>query len=644
VHLRAESRFMAFLTPLALLGALLAIPIVLLYMLRLRRREVHVSSTYLWQRLLQDSAANTPWQRLRRSLLLLLQLLILAALVLALARPFMAVPAVGSGRIVVLLDASASMSAADVQGRARFAAAQDEALAIVDTLGAGDTMTVIRVAETPEVLVPAAADRAALRAAISRAQPGQGRADWPGALTLIDPSGLAADTALTVVLISDGGLGDPALLPAVPGEVVYVPVGQAADNLALTALAVRALPGQRPQLFAQITNYGDADAEVVFSLHVDGALFDSQFYTVPAGADVALVSERLPDGAQTVEAALTLPADTAAADYLALDNRAWTVPGTAAARRVLLMTPGNLFLEQALRSLPGVQAFRGDLTRGLPAQPFDLYIFDGWLPPTLPAGDLLVLNPPSDTALFTVGAESDRSAGIVVNADDPRTAFVDFSAVSVRAFREVADTGWAEALISADGGPLLLAGDADGRQVALLTFDLHDSDLPLQIAWPVLLANLMDWYTPPGLTGGVHNLSVGGALELQPPAAAEAVRVTLPDGAQQTLTVGGGPLVFADTAQPGIYTVEALEHDAPTASALFAVNLFEPLESAIRPRATVTLGRQTVAPGAREQVGQTEFWPLLALAALLLLLLEWHVYHRRMRVPTPRPAQARLGR
>lgn len=635
---------MSFLTPFALLAGLLAIPIILLYMLRLRRREVVVSSTYLWERLMRDSEANTPWQRLRRSLLLLLQLLILAALTLALARPFVAVPAVGSGRIVVLLDASASMNAVDVSGRARFAAAQDEALAIVDTLGAGDTMTVIRVADAPEVMAPATADRAALRAAIARARPGQGRADWPSALGLVDPSGATGEDGLTVVIISDGGLGDPALLPTVPGQVVYVPVGTSASNLALTALAVRALPGHRPQLFAQITNYGDTDAEAVFSLYVDGALFDSQFYTVPAGQEVALLSERLPEGAQAVEAALTLPADSAYVDYLALDNRAWTVLGTAAARRVLLMTPGNLFLEQALRSLPGVQAFRGDLARGLPAEPFDLYIFDNWLPPALPAGDLLIVNPPASTPLFAVGAESSRTANPRARADDPRTAFVDVSAVRVLVFREVTDAAWAEPLITADGGPLLLAGSADGRQVAVLAFDLHNSDLPLQIAWPVLVANLMDWYTPPGLTGGVHNLSVGQPLALQPPAAAAAVRVTLPGGGQQTLPVTGGPLVFASTGQTGLYTAEALENGAVTARAAFAVNLFEPLESDIRPQAAVTLGRQTVALGAREDVGQQEFWPLLALAALAVLLLEWYAYHRRMHIPRQRVVTARAGR
>ena len=75
---------MSFLSPIAILGALVAIPIILLYILRLRRRETVVSSNFLWQQILRDNEANTPWQRLRRNILLLLQLIILALLVLAL--------------------------------------------------------------------------------------------------------------------------------------------------------------------------------------------------------------------------------------------------------------------------------------------------------------------------------------------------------------------------------------------------------------------------------------------------------------------------------------------------------------------------------------------------------------------------------
>jgi polyferredoxin len=74
-------------------------------MLKLRRTQTRVSSTMLWEKILRDKQANTPWQKLKRNLLLLLQLLILAALVFALARPALRTRVVASGEVAGLLDA-----------------------------------------------------------------------------------------------------------------------------------------------------------------------------------------------------------------------------------------------------------------------------------------------------------------------------------------------------------------------------------------------------------------------------------------------------------------------------------------------------------------------------------------------------------
>ncbi len=623
---------MSFLTPLALLGALLAIPIILLYMLRLRRREVLVSSTYLWQRLVQDNEANTPWQRLRRNLLLLLQLLILAALVLALARPFITVPAVSAGRIVLLLDASASMNATDT-GSTRFEAAKNEALNVVNTMGAGDSMTVIRVTDVPEVIAPATSDRLVLTNAITNAQPSRASANWSSALTLAI-GGAGASSEFNVVIISDGGLGDAALLPEVPGEVSYIPVGQSSDNIAISALATRALPGQSPQLFTQLTNYGTQDTEVVFSLTVDGALFTSQFYTVPAGDDLSLVSEQLPAGFGVVEARLALPSGSTTSDHLEADNSAWAVSGTGGTRRAVLMSEGNLFIEQVLRSLPGVEAFRGDLTRGLPAQPFDLYILDGWLPNVLPEGDLLIINPPRSTPLFTVGEESRNPGQVRVQSDDPRMNFVDFDSVSLLAYRQISGADWAQTLISAADGPLLLAGEVDGRQVAVLTFDIHNTDLPLQITWPILMANLLDWFAPQGVITATSTLSVGDTLVIRPPLTAEALRITQPGGTVRELPVDRQSMIYAETEQTGVYQLEVVQDGAAQQSQLFTVNLFDSGESDITPQPTITLGSVTITPGAGDEVGQLELWPVVALLALLILLIEWYVYHQRLQTPT----------
>jgi hypothetical protein len=622
---------MSFLTPLAFLGALLAIPIILLYMLRLRRREMLVSSTYLWQQILQDNEANTPWQRLRRNLLLFLQLLILLFLVLALARPFVVVPAVGAGQIALLLDASASMNATDVNGNTRLEQAKSRAQEIVDTLGSDDTMTVIRVAEVPEVLAPATNDSIILRNAINGAQPSQAAADWVAALTLAAGEGRNAED-FDVVIISDGNLGDPRRLPTISGEVRYVPVGRSSSNVAITALATRTLPGERPQLFAQITNFGDQDTDVIFDLRVDNELFTAERYAIPAGQSVPLISQALPADYGTLQAGLTLPAGSTVPDYLAQDNTAWTVSSGAGARRVLVMTPNNLFLEQVLRSLPSVDAVRGNLDRPLPTTEYDLYIFDSYLPDTLPDGDMLIINPPRSMPLFTLGPESNQTDNPTVATSDPRMAFVDFDNVNILSFRPVS-ADWAEPLITAQGGTLLAAGDVDGQQVAVLSFDLHNSDLPLQITWPVLMANLIEWYTPRDVLTAT-SLKVGDSVVVRPPFEAEIVRVTHPDGSEHTLPVDRDTLVYAGTGQPGIYQLDVLAGGEVIQSAPFAVNLFDASESDITPQAQIALGGATVGEAQEEELGQREFWPWAALLALLILLVEWYAYHRRLRAPT----------
>ncbi|MFI5293148.1 MAG: BatA domain-containing protein, partial [Candidatus Limnocylindrales bacterium] len=122
---------MPFITPLALAG-LVFIPVVLaMYMLKLRRDRAVVPSTLLWSRLLTDVEANAPWQRLRRSPLLLLQLLLVIALVLLAARPFLERPAGLARDIVLVMDTSASMGATDVAPD-RLAAAR---AAAIDALG-----------------------------------------------------------------------------------------------------------------------------------------------------------------------------------------------------------------------------------------------------------------------------------------------------------------------------------------------------------------------------------------------------------------------------------------------------------------------------------------------------------------------------
>lgn len=619
---------MGFLTPLFLALAGLALPILVLYMLKLRRREVEVPSVLLWQQLMRDREANAPWQRLRRNLLLLLQLLLLALLVLALARPFWSVPTVARGALIVLLDASASMNATDV-APSRFEAARAGVRELIDGLALDSRMSLIVVGRQPQVLAAASGDRETLRTALAAAQVTQGPADWAAAFALAGGAARAGRLEETrIVIFSDGGL--PADLPPLAGEVRFVPIGVSAENIALAALSLRPT-GQGPQLFARLTNTGDAARAVVVTVTRGGELFSAQQVTVPAGGAEALILTDLPDVPTVVEARLSAPgAEAGPLDALPLDDVAWAVYQPPASGRVLVLSPGNVFLEQILTALPGLQPFRASPTASLPTDPFDLYVYDTVTATAqLPGADLLFINPLSDTTLFQVGAVFTDTGLVRVAANDPLTEFLDWSQVNVLQARRVPVPGWARVLVEAEGGPLVLAGEVGGRRVAVLTFRLQDSDLPLQLAYPVLMANLIRYLAPAQAFSAPDGLRPGETLVIKPGGGDTAIAIEDPEGARFQAVASEAGVIFANSDRLGVYTV--LSNQAVLGN--FAVNLFNPAESDIRPAATITVGRAPVTATARTEVGQLELWPWLAAGALALLALEWWLYHRGATLP-----------
>ena len=616
---------MQFLTPLGFFLAALAAPIILLYMLKLRRKQVQVSSTLLWERLLRDQQANAPWQKLKRNLLLFLQLLILAALVLAFARPVLQTPAVASGSVIVLLDASASMNATDV-APSRFETARQVVQTLIDGLSGDSRMTLILVSGTPHALAASETDHALLKKALSAANPTQGSADWQSAFALA--AGAAhGEQAVTTLIVSDGGL--PAGLPALPGEVRYVPVGTAADNLAITALALRP-SAKGPQLFAEVTNYAASDHAVLLSIYLGDKLVDARQFNLKPGGSQSLTLDNLSAAPGVYKAHISRPDDNAAPDAFPLDDTAFAVYQTSSARRVLLVSKGNLFLEQLLAALPDIQPFRAlpgkDGALQIPNEPFDLTVLDGIVPAQLPAGSLLFVNPVSNP-LFQVGAPFKDMKNVQVR-ENPLTRFVNWSNVHILQAKTVQLPSWADALITADAGPLVFAGAVDSRRVAVVTFDLRESDLPLQVAYPILFSNLINDLVPPGAFDAAQPLHPGDSLSIAAQSGVDQVVVASPSNVAYTLTPGASGYTFTATGELGYYAVNFVSKGVSKAE-YFAVNLFDPAESDIRVRPAIQVGRAAVASAAPQKIGQLELWPWLAGLALLALLIEWQTYHRR---------------
>ncbi len=624
---------MAFLTPLFLLLGLLAAPIILMYMLRLRRREVLVSSTLLWQKLLRDREANAPWQKLRRNLLLILQLLILAALVLALARPFLPVPSVVSGSVVLLLDGSASMLATDVPPD-RFTAAKEEAARLIGDLGGDYQMTLILVGQTPRVLLAASGDKTELRRALAAAEAETAVADWPAAFALAAGAAQGFRDA-RIVIISDGGL--PPELPPLPARPIYLPIGRSGENLALAALATRNTE-TAVQLFASVANYGMVERQALLSISLDGVLYDARRLRIPAQGSASTTWELTPPAGVplgVIEAHLSELQE----DHLSLDNRAWVVHEGGVSNRVLLITAGNLFLEQVYGVLPGVTAFKAPPGTAVDEE-FDLYVLDGApLPDPLPAASLLIINPPVPELAASAAGDLFAVTGVFSNtvavrlADSPLLEYVDwFGRINIRQAKNVS-APWAQALVQAEGGPLILFGERGGQRIVIMTFDLRDSDLPLQIAFPILMANITEWLNPGRAFASSAALLPGEPVRLRPTTGATVVAVQKPNGDLWRALVAEDELIFNETIALGVYNVLLREGSGDRAAGSFAVNLFSPDESAIAPQTAVRVGQMVVETAVAGDIGQRELWPWLAALALIILVVEWWVHHRGAQPP-----------
>ena len=130
---------------------LVAVPaIFILYLIQSRYRPQVVASLLLWKRMARDLEAEAAWRRPRWDLLLALQLVVALLLGLALARP--AVVGGDGQRLVVVLDASASMAARDVQPT-RFAAARQQVIDLVNGAAPDTRVWLVTAGAVPRVVV-----------------------------------------------------------------------------------------------------------------------------------------------------------------------------------------------------------------------------------------------------------------------------------------------------------------------------------------------------------------------------------------------------------------------------------------------------------------------------------------------------------
>jgi hypothetical protein len=634
-----------FHTPLdpARWAALAGVPVALiaLYFLKLKRRPERVPSTLLWRRSMEDLHVNSLFQRLRRNLLLFLQLLIIFLAMFALAGPRSKGFFNERQKYVIVIDNSASMSATDA-GKTRLELAKAEARKVVDAMNASDLAMIISFNDRAKVEASYTSNKSVLRGAIERVAASEGSTSPREALEvaagLANPSRqfeegtvATAEVPPKLVMLTDGGFDDVEgfslgnlqasivvvgkppraprkaeadKTPAVEGK----PLPNPSDNVAIAALQTRRDDEKtdRFQIFGRIHNYREEAASIEAKLYKHdsakptspGSLLDAIALEIAAQADQSFKFDLPGSGAAEFEVRIDVK------DAQPLDNRAFAVVSEPRRSKVLIVSSGDRYLIDTLKTPVTLQEAdftvvkpeeydKSPVDRQVAGGEFDWIIYENFRPKQAPEADALYFGAFPPGAVYDNPKSLEHPVILDWDTTHPLMQFIrDLSTVFIQKAKGIEPPPGTTPLIGSNLGTLAFVVPRSGYRDVVVAFPLvegteFNTNWPLKISFPLFLYNCLNVLGDPTTNAGDRVHVPGRPVILRVGSLVDRIEVTAPDGSRSTVKRSTqGTFIYNQADRSGIYYVNRSEHDREA----FAVNLFDPRESDIATRGLVPEG------------------------------------------------------
>lgn len=699
--------FLEFANPAGWWWAALALPILAFYILKVRLRRESVSTLLFWDRVFDEKKPRSWWQQLRHWLSLLLQWAFLLLVVGALVDPLWTWQKNERRKIVLVIDNSASMKAIDGTS-SRIDLAKQAARALVRSMRPGDEMAVITAGGRPQVAMGLSDHGRSLLECIETLP----TTDAP---TVLGDAVAAArrlisgDEQSRIYVLTDGCSEEIEGLQADEKLTIYG-CGSQLDNIGITQFQVRRslLDAIGYQVLIEVSNLGEAEHDCRLELLLEDQLVD----VIPLSLAVGESKILNLDQASAVGGRLEARIDSR--DALEQDNVARAILPIRQPIPITLATPGSVFLKSVFESIPLVQLTMVDAPSVPPASTNQLLppgerdaiatiplatgnpsaatangilVFHRIIPEKIPNGRVLIVDPQNSTDLWQLGEKIEQPIVAAVSDSSPITQHVRLDNVVFPAARQLSFAGKATALVRTPlDEPLLAQLPRPRGDCLVLSVDLDQGDLPLRIAFPVLMKNAIEWFQgtagdlrPAVATGELLTIALEdeGKLDVgdsESENATTEVALTVveadfavgqggdyellsPDGTAMPLARGQGSVTIGPLLDCGIWSVRpklaaagTIDRQPPTGRqspgrvpvstvsqnelaqlptelpTLIACNLSNKQESNLKPRISLPSPAHLGMIG----LGGRSLWFYLALAGLVLIAVEWWLYQRRL--------------
>lgn len=624
------------------LGFLVMIPlIIVLYLLKQKAKEYEVSSLFLWKETYKNITATTWWEKLHHNLLMYLQILAMLAIILALAAPYLKGSKGVGKNIVLVLDTSASMNAEYEKSSSRMEYAKKQAVEYVKSKKEGTVFTIITCDQSAKLVLNNCTNQKEVVDKIQNTE----QTDLGGNLSMASDfieSYVAELKAYEVMLYTDSDCNLPV------SGVTYVDVSNSGKNLCIDYVN-HSLEENELQVLCKVSNSGNQEVTTDINLYLNERMQDIQSVTLkPEESKVVYFNKSKMTKEQQKEITI-VKAEINEKDQLLKDNMAYDLITNQGNKKVLLVSEQNLFLEKAMQASQTIQLYKvNDVEHIDSSAVFDLYVYDGIMPKIWPKeGNVILVNPSqgitydmmqtgiqpeSNNAynekkdLFNIEKKAEQV--LVETKKSNITEYMDGYTFGVASAVKMKKPVWAESFFQTGDYSEGFFGKVGNQMIAIIGFDLHSSELPLQTEFPIFIHNLMQQCL---ISDYIENKIIQTGDSIQWYVNDEEMKITLRQGEESKSWKAKEQTTYSETKKAGLYSF-TFESEKGKEADYVVAKFPTSTESSMKQKGiTVTrAGKEKAKQQEAMQNSGFSIFEWFAIGALFILAVEWLVYIRQM--------------
>ena len=564
---------------------------------------------YLWNEMIKNDRANTPWEKLKKNWLMILQIITLLVLIAALTSPYFLSGLVSSGKACIVIDTSASMQFMYDENQTRFEKAQEEAISYVRKLRNGTEISLITSDRSSVLISGKSQSKTEIIEMIKNLEP----TNYPGNASegVQMARALALDTkGLQTLIVTDTSVECDNL------EATVVDVYSDIDNVCIEYVS-HGYKGEELDILVKISNFSDEAVKKDVSLYEGERLVETKEVEMEPRSSEVVYFENVNIMGSVFFAQIS------GKDGNEADNISYDILAEENVRNVLLMTKANVYLEKSLNLIPGIAVTKSEDISSFDEfakKEYDLYIFDSMVPQNLPTqGNIIMFG---STCEEIAPMDDVLDGRIIKGAESKVTKYLDGLSFGVASSYSYKVPDYGESFLVTDNAngdgqaTVGFIGEKNGRTYAMLGFDLHNSDFPLYMEFPLLMYNLVNECVQNGMLSN-YVYDAGDQVSINANMDGELPNITKPDG--EVINLSDYRYNFTDTKSLGVYNMTQVVKGNEETSA-FAVN-YPVSESKIDMHPSMLVsGDENVVTEVKGIFNLRNF---IIILALVLLALEW---------------------